>query len=254
MKIKFLTFLILLVTAAFAEKDMLDSAQSAYDQANYSKAVEHYMALLDSGYNNAELYYNLGNAYFKSDNLGKAVLNYERSLYLNPSFDAAKFNLEVANARLIDDFEDLPEFSMLPFFSLIQNSFGANFWLLLALISLLISLLIIYKRYINKNRKGFYLLIFPVLTIVFVCIHSWKIEAFERERNAIVMSNKVSVFSAPNKNGKLLFSLHEGSKVEVLQSSKNYFEIKTIDGHIGWVSAQELEIVEKIYGSGFNSK
>ena len=215
---------------------------------DYASAIQIYEDLLQQG-ESADLYYNLGNSYYKTDNIAKAILNYERALLLKPGDNDIRFNLDLARSKTVDKVEPAPEIFFVTWIKSLINCMGVNAWSKLGItffILLIISLSIfIFGKKLFIKKIGFIssiiLFIFVVLTNIFA---SQQKDSLINRTNAIIINPSVTVKSTPNESGTDLFILHEGQKIQVTDNSmKEWKEIKLEDGNVGWVPANVIEII-----------
>ena len=221
-------------------------ADSAYVRGEYQQAIKDYEALLKQGAS-ADLYYNLGNAYYRSENITRAVLNYERALLLSPGDRDIRFNLQIAQAKTIDKIVPESEMFFFTWYRSLVNLMSVDAWARTALVSLtlVIILLLVYlfSDRIWLRKIGFFggiaLLVLFVLSNVF---------AWQQKQNllyrkgAIVVTPSVTVKSTPAQNGTDLFILHEGTKVTITDASmKDWREIRIADGKVGWIESKQVE-------------
>ncbi|WP_455584342.1 tetratricopeptide repeat protein [Bacteroides sp.] len=221
---------------------------SAYMKNDYASAIQIYEALLGKG-EAAELYYNLGNSYYKADDIAKAILNYERALLLQPGNGDIRANLEIARSKTIDKVEPVPEIFFVSWTKSLINSMSVDSWAIcgvVCFILLIVSLFFfIFSKQIVLKKTGFICgIIFLVVTVLAnVFANQQKSELMNRN-SAIVMNPSVTVRSTPSESGTSLFILHEGHKVDVKDSSmKDWKEIRLEDGKVGWVPASAIEII-----------
>ena len=221
-------------------------ADSAYVRGQYQQAIKDYESLLKQGAS-ADLYYNLGNAYYRSENITRAVLNYERALLLSPGDRDIRFNLQIARSKTIDKIVPESEMFFFTWYRSLVNLMSVDAWAWTALVSLalVIVLLLIYlfsdRIWLRKIGffGGFVLLVLFALSNVF----AWqqKQDLLYR-KGAIVVSPSVSVKSTPAKNGTDLFILHEGTKVSITDGSmKGWTGIRIADGKEGWIESDMIE-------------
>lgn len=224
------------------------AGDSAYAKNDYISAIQIYEDLLQKG-ESAELYYNLGNSYYKADNIAKAILNYERALLLKPGDNDIRFNLDLVRNKTVDKVESVPEIFFVTWIKSLINCMGVNAWSKLGItffILLIISLsvFIFGKKHLIK-KIGFIssiiLFVFVILTNIFA---SQQKNSLVNRTNAIVINPSVTVKSTPNESGTDLFILHEGRKVQVTDNSmKEWKEIKLEDSNVGWVPTKVIEII-----------
>lgn len=227
-----------------ANPSLLDSARIAYDEGRYKRAVTLYRSLINDGYSNAELYYNLGNAYAKEGRIGLSILNFEKALWLKPGLEEAQFNLDIQNAKIKDEFEEIPSFGISEFNMWLYENVSAGFWLWMSLFLIVISSVWLVVR--KQSGKGFrWIEILPIVPILlFLFMHKQTIRSIESVKEGVVLAESINVFSAPNQNGKLLLTLHEGTKVSIKREEEGYLEITTPNGIVGWLSEEKLGIIQ----------
>ncbi|MEI6864618.1 hypothetical protein [Flavicella sp.] len=233
---------------AQSNSDIFVQANELYRNEKYVEAIGLYEKIESSGQVSSELYYNLGNSYYKINKVAPSIYNLEKSLMINPqNLDAAN-NLVFANRMTIDTIEELPKTFFQELEQSIISKFSFNQWAYFAVgFSILMSLffLFFYFSYI-PIRKRFYFVVsvlsglFLVITLVFSFkqydIHTSTIEA-------IVFDEKVSVKNAPLESGQEVFEIHEGLKVWVLDEVDIWKKIKLSDGKIGWMNSEGLKIL-----------
>lgn len=236
-------------SAARQERNVAKAeGDSAYMRNDYASAIQIYENLLKQG-EAAEVYYNLGNSYYKADDIAKAILNYERALLLQPGNADIRANLEVARSKTIDKVVPVPEIFFVSWTKSLINSLSTDAWAKLGVvffILLLVSLyLFFFSKQITGKKVGFIagvvFLVFVVLSNVFAAEQKKQLT----DRNeAIVLSPSVTVRSTPSESGTSLFILHEGRKVEIKDNSmREWKEIRLEDGKVGWVPASTIEVI-----------
>lgn len=219
-----------------------------YTAGNYQEALDTWMDIYNSGYRSADLNYNIGNAYFKLNNIPAAVLFYERAYLLDPADENINYNLEIARSMTVDRFQAIPELFFLRWYDFISLFFHANTWAVTSLISFILCLLFlslyIYTSKYKHKITGFWLavvfLIVSVSSIIF-SLHN-KSLVYDSHK-AIISSPQVSGKSSPDTSGTDLFVLHEGTKVSVEDEVGEWYEIKLSDGNKGWVPVNSLIVI-----------
>ncbi len=222
---------------------------SAYSDGRWEESANSWESLSGAGVESAELYYNLGNAYFKSGEVAKAVLNYERSLRIDPSFSDARFNLEFARSMVQDRIDEVPEFILKTWARKISYLMNSNAWAVLSLV-LFASFLVMLLLFLLGPRKGlrrtgFYsAIVLILLSAGSYGFSVWQRNVYRRADSAVVMKPVSSVKSSPSEeSSKDLFLLHEGTKVGVLDSVGKWVNISLSDGRQGWIQAGDIEII-----------
>jgi tetratricopeptide (TPR) repeat protein len=249
-KYNFISILLLSLMFSFvgikANNNLLDSATLAYKNTEYSKALVYFQKLESVGFNNAELYYNLGNTYYNLGNLGKSILYYERALWLNPQFKDAQYNLQIAQKFLKDEFEKIPDFNFSVLLYKLNALISANVFGYLSLLFLSLTIVLLLLKVSHKYQiKTYITAILFTISIFLGLIAKQQVKAIKSWQHAIVIAKSCNVLSAPTQDGKILFNLHEGTKVQVLNTLDMYnFEIKTPNGLIGWLTIDEIELIQ----------
>ncbi len=221
---------------------------SAYMNNDYLKAIDIYESLLQQG-EAAELYYNLGNSYYKQGEIARAILNYERALLMQPNNGDIKANLEIARAKTVDKVVPIPEIFFVAWFKALINKLSVDTWARLGIVCFIIFIVTLAMFLFTKQLKtkkisfavGCVCLIVSVLSNIF----AWqqKNDLIEN-KEAIILAPSVTARSTPSENGTSLFILHEGHKVEIKDNSmKEWKEIKLEDGKVGWIPTSALELI-----------
>lgn len=230
-----------------------DQANTAYVNANYKAAIDDYNKILSMGVSSAKIYYNIANAYFKDNQIGKAILNYRRASLLAPSDKDIAYNLRIITATHVKDrIEEVPELFIVSFFRSIRGSLSSNMWATISLVLLLIAMssTIVYliSRKNRLRKVGFFVSLACIALFVVSLIFAInQRKEFMLHNEAIVMSSAVAVKSSPNSSSKDIFILHEGTAVEINSTLADWSEISIADGNKGWIpnrSIERISIVE----------
>jgi len=221
-----------------------------YKQGKYDEAIQFYETIIKKGVKNGYLFYNLGNAYFKNKQLGKAILNYERARLYLPNDEDIKFNLQFVSALKVDKIQS-PKYN--PFTKVIlfiYNIFDVNTLFIISYILLWIIVGIFIIKWIVKNLQlqDIASRIFPyigILFIIFTLILIIKIYNTENLKYSIVLSQESEVRSGPGKDYTVIFTLHEGTKVRERNYSGKWTQITLPNGYSGWIKSSDIESIEK---------
>ena len=224
-------------------------ADSAYINNDFACAISIYETILQNDGESADIYYNLGNSYYKMDNIAKAILNYEKALQLNPGNGDIRFNLELANSKTVDKVVPMSEMFFVTWVRSLTNSLSEKGWgkvgITTFLVTLIGLLLYFFGKKIILKKIGF----IAAIAFFFICIIAnvfasiQKTEAMNHS-NAIIMVPSITVKSTPNEGGTDLFILHEGRKVMIKDNTmKEWKEIQLEDGNVGWVPVSAIEII-----------
>lgn len=223
-------------------------ADSAYAEEHYQQAVKLYEELLKDGVS-ADLYYNLGNAYYRMDDITRAVLNYERALLLSPGDKDIRFNLQMARSRTIDKITPESEMFFVTWYRSLINLMSVDGWACTALITLVLAIMLalvyLFGNAVWVRKAGFFGGIFFVLVFLLSNLFAWQQQqVLVNRRRAIVIRSAVSVKSTPAKNGTDLFILHEGTRVNILDATmRDWRHIRVDDGKEGWLETKEIEVI-----------
>lgn len=233
----------------FANVDVqLDSANVHYSKGEYEKAINEYEEILNSDIESSAIYFNLGNSYYKSNKLTKAIINYERALKLNPADEDVKYNLELANTYITDKIDALPPFFLTEWIHSFYDIFSTDTWAIISMSSFVLFLILLatffLTRVLSLKKFSFY---FSILIFIFSVISFWS--SYKQKQNivsqntAIVTNPSVTVKSSPDESGNDLFQLHEGTKIYLDQKVGEWQKFKLSDGNVGWLHEDDLEII-----------
>lgn len=223
---------------------LFEKASLSYEKKEYAQALIYYNEIQDLGLYSSDLYYNIGNCYYKLQQNAEAVLYYEKALKLNPSDEDALFNLKLVQMQLVDKLAEVPQVFYQKWIESIKNKLTIDQWAKLGLIflflfcSLFISFLFI-KTYSLKKRS-FTVSVFSLL----VAVSSLSLAYYSHKTlkvEAVLMQANAYIKSAPSNKSEDLFILHEGTKVQVLEVFNGWTKIKLSDGMIGWLENQDIE-------------
>lgn len=216
----------------------------AFENAQWELAIQEFEAILQSGVHSEVLYYNLGNAYYRSENIAGTVWAYEKALILNPNDDDSRYNLALANLRVSDRIEPLEVPFILRTYLRIRESLTPGEWvrwisIMLLVVALLHALNYYLDRKIFSRLAGIGLVLVALLTgIAFDSVRT-----AQRTQEGIIYVSAVTVFSAPTVRSTKLFELHEGIKVSLMEGEDDWYQVELLDGKSGWVHADYLRIL-----------
>lgn len=233
---------------ANAQKDLLSKAAVAYDSAQYQQTIDIYNEIASQYGVNPELYYNLGNAYYKLKNYPKAILNYERCVLYDPSNDDAQQNLELARLQCVDKIEAIQPMIFVTWSNALRDLMSCDAWGRVAIAFFLLFLLGFAFYFFGLKtvirKSGFY---GGILSLLICALSIYYANAqrnhIQNRDYAIVMTPSVVVRSSPSESGTQLFTIHEGLKVHVRSTLSGWSEIELSDGNVGWMSSDGLEII-----------
>ena len=237
-----------LVSFAATPSEMKTEADSAYARADYETAVKLYGELAEQNLT-ADVCYNLGCAYYRIDDIAHSVLWFERALKLSPSDKDVLFNLEMARTKTIDKIIPQHEFILFTYFRVMTNWFSLRTWTIIGLfgfVLMLASLLFFWASgSVTVRKLTFSLAIVLMLVTILSNVCAMQQRNFKQTHTSgIITTPAVTVKSTPADNGNDLFVLHEGSKVEILDSSlKEWCEVSIADGKVGWIPKKAFDLI-----------
>lgn len=251
MKKQLFTYLLLLVSlTGFAEtpEELFSRGNDAYANKEFAQAVELYMQVVDQGYESFDLFYNLGNAYYKTNQVGPSILYYEKALKLDPSSADAQFNLKLANLKVADKVQGLKEAFVFRVINEWMAGRSSDQWAKISMMmlwgTLLFSIGFIFIDKIIIKRLSFIGAGIMMLGTLFFLIISARQLNYERDHEAgIIMVTNSYVKSTPDDTGVDLFILREGVKVKLLDASGEWQKIELVDEQgdkLGWIPKEHV--------------
>jgi len=230
------------------QEELVQKAAVLYTNRHFAAAAAVFEKVAAQYGTSDKLYYNLGNAYYKSKDLPSAILNYERALKLNPSDRDTRFNLEMCQARITDKIEPIGMFMFTRWSKSLEKSFNSNSWGYISILFFLIlisSLFLYFFTRVSLLKKisffsGIVALCISILSLVYA---GEQHENIVNSDQAILFSPTVTIKSSPDQSGTDIFVLHEGSKVTILSTLGTWSEIELIDGNIGWLETKHIRTI-----------
>ncbi|MEZ4979131.1 MAG: tetratricopeptide repeat protein [Chitinophagales bacterium] len=238
---KILGLLLLCSVQAFSQEVSFESANAAYETGNYTEAIVQYQELVDQSFQSKNLFYNLGNAYFKNNELALSILYLEKAQKLAPGDDNIQHNLRLAYLNTSDKIEPLPELFFILWWKRFLSSKTASQW---AKLGLLFSFIAFISFAIIRIRKNWLLKVLASFSVV--CFLAFTSLAFlknsydKSHEYAIVMQDDVQLLSAPNSSGKELFRVNQGLKVRRIESIDTWTKLRLEDGNEAWVKSEAI--------------
>lgn len=245
---KIFSVILFLVTLTVNATNLKEVADSAYAAENYPTAIENYKKILEEG-NSADVYYNLGNCYYKTDEIALAILNYERALLLRPWDGDIQHNLELSRSKIVDKITPKSEMFFITWMKELISFITVDAWAYLAfgvfIFALICFLIYILSRNLVLRKLGFFSFLLAMIVVIVANIFAIiQYDKIKSRNDAIIMSGSVEVKSTPNQGGTNLFILHSGTKVVIIDDSmKEWKEIELSDGKVGWIPVSALEII-----------
>jgi tetratricopeptide (TPR) repeat protein len=242
------TLLIPVFSQIYAANPKVQAANELYKRGKYDEAILSYESQVKAGYSSPELFYNLANGYYKAKKIAPAILYYEKAKLLAPDDDDINFNLELARNYTVDKINVIPQFFLRRWLKSTYSTFDSNTWSGISIVAflLLLSLLTIYfftnRLFIKKLGFWTACIFFIVSASGFYFAYKQK-QMIEAHTTAIVFSPSVTLKSSPDEHGNNLFTLHEGTKVTIIDQVSNWTEIRISDGSTGWLEKTDINVI-----------
>jgi len=241
-----ISILFSLVSYSQSSNELFSNANKLYKNGAYNKAIALYLSIEEQGLESGDLYFNLGNCYYKLDKVAPSIYYYEKALKINPMHQDANVNLTFAKRMTIDVIEELPRTFLQRFSESIIQKLPFDVWAIIAVFAsfLMASLFLIYRYSSSSKKKLLYFnstilsFIIMILSLVFAFKNH---EIIETNRIAIIFSAKTEIKNAPTASSDDIIELHEGTKVLILDELDNWKKIKLADGKIGWLLSEDLK-------------
>ncbi len=252
-----LRYILILLFLSFFAREAVSQGTSAekfnqgvtlFTSGSYKEALQLWTDIYNTGYRSANLNYNIGNVYFKLNDIPHAILFYERAYLLNPVDENINYNLQIARTLIVDRFQEIPELFFVRWYNFVSLFLSTNSWAKISIVSFILCL-VLFSLYLYSSRYrqkviGFWLSVFLfILTFASFTFAVRNRYLVYDSHKAIISSPLVSGKSSPDSSGTDLFVLHEGTKVYVEDEVGEWFEIRLSDGNKGWVPVNTLNII-----------
>jgi len=230
---------------AFQPDSLIKTGNNLYAKGIYNLAINAYEQIVDSGYQASELFFNLGNAYYKSNNIPYAILNFERAKLLDPFDDDIEHNLALANAYVVDKIDVIPEFFLNRWLRNFSSITSSDIWAICS-ISAFIIFLLFFMGYLFFYRLGLKKVSFWLcLLLFFISLSSFYLSLKRKQfltlnNSAVIITPTLTVKSSPNESGNDLFIIHEGTIVNIEDTISDWNQIKIGNGNKGWIRRSDL--------------
>ena len=226
-------------------KSTLDTAFNHYLNENYTEAINIYDSIYLQGNSSAELFYNMGNCYYKIGDIANAIYFYEKAKILNPNDKDIKHNLNIANQSIKDNIETIPEIFYMLWYHSIESLMSSDAWLITSIIIFIISLILLsyylFSRKIIIRKIGFIVgITCLILSVVCFLLSKNGAKKITDSPYAIVFESSL-IKSSPNEGGINLFEVNEGLKVEIINTVNSWNNIRLSDGKEGWIQGYKVK-------------
>lgn len=228
--------------------DLITRAEKAYDSKKYKEAIESYEKLIKDGYKSYQLYFNLGNACYRNNDIGKAIYYYELARKVEPNDEDIRINLGIASAKTIDKIDSKENFFISAVKTNLLSSFSTTTWAWLTIFSLGFSA-ILFFLFVNSGvllikRISFVLscALFVSFFVTYFLGYS-AVQARYENKFAIILAKEIKIMNEPTAMAKVKFALHEGTKIRVVENNGDWLLIKLDNGNEGWVKVNDVGII-----------
>lgn len=225
---------------------LFEQGKALYKAEKYQQAIDQWMKILEDEEHSSALYYNLGNAHYKLNEIGESIYFYEKGLQLSPNDSEIKNNLAFAENAKVDDIEPLPETIFSKWYNSLSGILTYNGWAWLAVffsIGFVVMFLLYYVSISEKKKRILFAGSSALLglLIVTLAISFMMFNDVNKDHPAIIFSEKVEIKSEPNLGSEASFILHEGTKVQIIASDSDWARIVIADGKDGWIPYSDLK-------------
>lgn len=228
--------------------ELAGQARKAYTAGHYPEAIQLYEKILKSDNESAVLYYNLGNAYFRNNEIPSSILYYEKALKLEPNQEDIRHNLNVANSRITDKVEVVPELFYKRWWKAFMDTLSIDtigiVLILLVTLALLSTSIYLFSKSLPVRKIAFWcgVFLYSFLLISFLAARQ-KEHHLKFHHEAIVFTPTVTVKSSPDVSSADLFVIHEGIKVVLLDQIGDWQEIRIANGSVGWLKNSDIRLI-----------
>ncbi len=245
----FISFMLMsLVPQSQTIDSKLLQAEQLYNTSKYDSAALLYQSVIDSGYQSPELYYNLGNTYFKLQEIPTAILFYEKALKLDPNNDGIVHNLKLCNTLIPDRIDEVPRIFFIRWYQGLYNYLPIDVWAFIGLGFFFLASFFILFYFLSSvtiiRKFGFWVaLIFVMISAFTFFLTTQKYSSFKQHNEAIIFTPSITVKSSPAESSVDLFVIHEGTKVMILDKVGTWRKIKIQNGSIGWIESENMQLI-----------
>ena len=243
---KKLLYLFLLFTSILWAQNAFENGNKAYQKGNYQVAIEQYKSIVNAKKESAELYFNLGNCYYKLNKVAPAIYNFEKALLLSPNDAEILNNLKFAQKLQIDDIKEVPKVGFNKWLFDLVSIYDYNSWAWISVglsVLFLLSFIGYYFSQTSLLKRTFFIGMFICFLAILLSIFSaiFKKEQDQNDKPAIVLEEIVPVKTEPKTESSDAFMLHEGTKVFIKDTLDNWRKIEILDGKSGWINANAVK-------------
>ncbi|MEM6514572.1 MAG: tetratricopeptide repeat protein [Bacteroidota bacterium] len=250
MKNIILILILLLSGLGFSQNEQLfEEANKLYNEGQYHEALDKYSTILESGNHSAELYFNMGNSHYKLNNIAPSIYYFEKALLLEPNDKEISNNIAFARNMTIDSIEKVPDVGLSSLINKWAKYFHYETWAKISVtLSILFVLLFVFYLFSNASSSKRFAFISSTVSLILVLatlgltFHGKAL--VDENQPAIVFAKESQIKNEPNLRSSEAFKLHEGTKVQVLDTVDNWKKVKIADGKTGWVMSEDIKLIK----------
>jgi tetratricopeptide (TPR) repeat protein len=243
--------IVLLSNLSIAQNNKLfTNANSLYNDGKYQEAIQSYEKILNNGVHSSELYFNLANAYYKLNEIAPSIYYFEKAKQLSPNDKDIENNMPFAQNMTVDEIDNIPETGLSKIITSITNTFSFDGWAMFSVVFVFLFVILFLGYYFSYSTMikrlsfvlSFVVLFFSVLTLFL----AFQKEAYSKnDKPAIVFAQESAIKNEPNLRSETAFVLHEGTKVQVLETyNKNWTKVKIANGKTGWIANTDIKTLK----------
>jgi len=250
MKTFTILFLCCFSVLGFSQNNQLfEEANALYNDSKYAEAIDKYESILNGSKHSTELYFNLGNANYKLNNIAPSIYYFEKALQLNPNDKDTLNNLAFAQNMTIDAIDKVPEVGFSRILKNVVNTFNSDTWAKISIAGVFVFVLLFLMYHFSytssKKRIAFVISVFSLIVACFSIAMAFQKEGLNKKDNpAIVFAQESRVKADPNQTSEEVFRLHEGTKIQVLEAYEDWNKIQLSDNSIGWIPSKDIKVLK----------
>lgn len=227
---------------------LFNEGNRMYQQEDFRGAIEKYIAVVETGYESFELYYNMGNSYFKQGEMGLAILYYEKARHLNPDDEDLLNNIDLANINIVDRITPIPEVFYARYWNALRSVWSPGQWKVIFFLAwffagITLSMLFFLKQHETRRILKAGLVTSGVVVILAGAVLVSNVLSDKSGMSGVVMRIEVNAYASPTETGTEVFIIHEGTVVEIRRTMEEWIEIRLADGKVGWIPSATIEII-----------
>ena len=244
-KVIVLIFLFVSALGFSQNQELFDKANAAYQNGEFEASISSYEKIIENGEASAEVYFNLGNAHYKLNNVAPSIYYFEKALQQQPKDEDIQNNIEFARNMAIDDIDEVEQTGLSASFGNMTSKYTASGWAIFAIVFSVIFVVLFLLYYFSRSslQKRLFLgfASLSVIACIISVIFAFQQEAYvEDNQYAIIYQEVVEVRDEPNLRGEPSYELHEGTKAKILEDFQEWSRIELSNGAQGWVKSQNI--------------